>query len=176
MAEFLKLTSKSSIQKTHYDTLSISEDATHDEVRTSYRAAILNSHPDKLHGKSEPCAHHVSQETFLKVQEAWEVLGDTKSRSLYDTMLQASRQDEVASEVRLEEMELEDSGEVLELLHRCRCGDFFSIDSDELREMGFALDCDGNLEIIPSGSPLASVILPCSSCSLKIRLMIVVNS
>ncbi|KAK4858686.1 hypothetical protein QYF36_020482 [Acer negundo] len=40
-------------------------------------------------------------------------------------------------DVSLEDMMIEDNGEVLELVYPCRCADYFSVDSLELGQMGF---------------------------------------
>ncbi|XVF39965.1 hypothetical protein PTKIN_Ptkin01aG0075200 [Pterospermum kingtungense] len=109
-----------SIRETHYDILSVKQDASYDEIRTSYQSAILNSHPDKLHSDQES-----------------------------------------------------DDGEVIELFYHCQCGDHFSVDSSELGKMGYALLRNGT-EIslrTPDALP-ASVVLPCGSCSLLVRLTI----
>ncbi|XWS24260.1 hypothetical protein CRYUN_Cryun28dG0085600 [Craigia yunnanensis] len=157
-----------STRETHYDLLSVKEDASYEEIRTSYRSAILNSHPDKLH------SDHESGDRFLRVQKAWEILSDPKSRAVYDSELRDSRQDMMTSEdISLEDMMIEDAGEVMELFYQCRCGDHFSVDSLELGKMGYTLLRDG-AEIslrTPDALP-ASVVLPCGSCSLLVRLMI----
>ncbi|EOY14517.1 hypothetical protein QUC31_000067 [Theobroma cacao] len=157
-----------SIQETYYDILSVKEDASYEEIRTSYRSAILNSHPDKLH------SDHESGDRFLRVQKAWEILGDAKSRAVYDSELRISRQDVVASEdISLEDMMIEDAGEVIELFYQCRCGDHFSVDSSELGKMGYTLLRDGTEISLRTPDALqASVVLPCGSCSLLVRLMI----
>ncbi|GMI78616.1 hypothetical protein like AT4G10130 [Hibiscus trionum] len=157
-----------SIRETHYDVLSVKEDSSYDEIRTSYRNAILNSHPDKLNSDYE------SGERFLRVQKAWEILSDPNLRTVYDRELRDSRQDVVASEdIGLDDMMIEDAGEVMELYYQCRCGDHFSVDSLELTKIGYTLLRDG-IEIFvrtPDALP-ASVVLPCGSCSLLVRLMI----
>ncbi|XP_024971845.1 DPH4 homolog [Cynara cardunculus var. scolymus] len=161
------------LRQTHYDVLGVKEDASQEEVRTSYRSALLCSHPDKLHKISSD--HNDPRVRFLEIQTAWEILGDVKSRTLYDRELQVSRQDEVtADEVELEDLMVDASGDVVELFYQCRCGDYFSLDSSELREMGFQLLTEGNKIALqaPDNTPLASIILPCGSCSLKIRLII----
>lgn len=90
-------------QETHYGILSVKEDASYDEIWVSYRSAILNSHPDKQLSENE------SGDNFLKVQKAWEILSNPKSRAVYDSDLRASREDSVAAEdVSLEEMMAED--------------------------------------------------------------------
>ncbi|XXG40210.1 hypothetical protein AAC387_Pa01g0986 [Persea americana] len=168
------LAGKTSIQKTHYDILSIKEDSGHDEIRASYRAAVLDTHPDKLQGRFEVFERCQDlQERFLLVQKAWEILGDPKSRAIYDNELQALRQDsEIADDVKMEEMTVEDDGDVVELFYQCRCGDYFSINSVELTEMGFSFNGQGRKISWTIDSTLASVVLPCGSCSLKIRLVI----
>ncbi|XP_057546048.1 uncharacterized protein LOC130825039 isoform X1 [Amaranthus tricolor] len=169
-----------STSETYYDILHIKEDATYDEIRQSYRLALLHSHPDKLHKSIEmPNSGEDVEHKFMKVQKAWETLGDSRSRALYDNKLRNLRCDElVADDVSFEDMIVEDAREALEFCHQCRCGDYFSISWPELEEMGYELYRDekdeisvGTTEDLP-----ASVIIPCSSCSLKIRLCISTNS
>ncbi|KAK9220182.1 hypothetical protein WN943_008830 [Citrus x changshan-huyou] len=163
------------IEETHYDILSVRVDASYEEIRTGYRSAILNYHPDKLQNTSELSDHdHESGDRFLKVQKAWEILSNSRSRAVYDSELRASRQGMIAAEdVSLEDMMIEENGEVLDLFYQCRCGDCFSIDSMELDDMGYTLLKNGNKISLqsPDTSP-ASVILPCGSCSLHVRLLV----
>ncbi|KAF5955645.1 hypothetical protein HYC85_008501 [Camellia sinensis] len=123
------------------DKVGVREDANYEEIRTSYRSAILDSHPDKLQKTSETSfPNHESGNRFLEVQRAWEILSNSKSRVAYDSELQASWHDFVAAEdVGLEDLTVENTGEFLELFYQCRCGDYFSIDSSELEEMGLGL-------------------------------------
>ncbi|KAL6215505.1 hypothetical protein ACLB2K_014935 [Fragaria x ananassa] len=159
-----------SIRETHYDILSVKEDANYEDIRTSYRYAILNSLPDKLQATSE------SGDRFLKVQKAWEILSDSRSRALYDNMLIASRHDtSVADDISLEDVMAEDAGEeeVIQLFHQCRCGDYYFVDSSELEKMGYSLLRDGSrLYFVAQNALPASLILPCGSCSLKVRILI----
>ncbi|KAJ6320858.1 hypothetical protein OIU76_003217 [Salix suchowensis] len=111
---------------------------------------------------------------FMKMQKAWEILGNSMSRALYDSKLRALRQDsEVSEDISLEEMMVEDNGEIFEMFYQCRCGDYFSIDSSEFEKMGYTLsrdECWISIET-PDAFP-ASVVLPCGSCSLQVRLLI----
>ncbi|KAG6624688.1 DPH4 homolog [Carya illinoinensis] len=163
------------IVETHYNILSVKEDASYEEIRTSYRSAILNSHPDKLQKTSETSdPDQELRERFLKVQRAWEVLSNLRLRAVYDSELRDLRQDAVAADdISLEDMMVEDSGDALELFYQCRCGDYFSVDSLELGKMGYVLLREGNkISLQTPDASLASVVLPCGSCSLKIRLLI----
>lgn len=171
---------KNSIQETHYHILSVKEDAAYEEIRTSYRSALLNNHPDKLQNTSA-VSHHENEQgaSFLKVQKAWEILSNSKSRALYDQELQAFRRDTMTAEdVSLEDMMVEGIGDGIELFYQCRCGDYYSVDSLELEKMGFPLLKNGNkvsLETRDANSQ-AVVVLPCGSCSLKVRLLINADS
>ncbi|XP_010524539.1 PREDICTED: DPH4 homolog [Tarenaya hassleriana] len=162
------------LHETHYDILSVREDASYEEIRASYRSAILHSHPDKLTNSHETS----SDDRFLKIQKAWEILGDANQRAVYNYNLLSSRQEDgvTADEIRIEDMAVEnggEGGEVLELYYQCRCGDYFSVDSSELETMGFELSRgDGCVHVRRPGELTASVVLPCGSCSLKVRMWI----
>ncbi|MQL98242.1 hypothetical protein Taro_030948 [Colocasia esculenta] len=158
-------------EETYYDVLGAKEDASHDEIRAHYKAALLNSHPDKVSTKQK---FEQAHERFLKIQKAWEVLGDTVSKGIYDRELKIGRSEllVVADEVELEEMNLNGSIGAVELVYPCRCGDNFYITSDELEEMGILLLGEQGLEILEANVAPVSITVPCSSCSLKISLTI----
>lgn len=161
------------LKRTLYEVLSVEEDASYEEIRASYRAKVLSHHPDKLRVAASEMTYPDKTE-FLEIQEAWEILSDARSKRQYDRELRASRQDVlVAEDVSLEEMMVEDVGEVLQLFYTCRCGDYFSIDSQEVEEMGYPLVRDGSRMSLKISSSLpASVVIPCGSCSLRIRLVV----
>ncbi|KAK3133534.1 hypothetical protein QOZ80_6AG0537760 [Eleusine coracana subsp. coracana] len=162
------------IQKTLYEVLSVSEDARYDEIRAAYKSAALNTHPDKAQTTGEPSVPSDEQQEFLSVQKAWEILRHPNSRAEYDKQLQSSRQniEIIASEIEVGDMMVENTDDTVELLHPCRCGDYFSITSCELGEMGILITADGEVELQTSDSVSASIVLGCGSCSLKIRLVI----
>ncbi|KAK7269210.1 hypothetical protein RIF29_21928 [Crotalaria pallida] len=167
------------LQETHYEVLNVKEDASYEEIRASYRGAALSLHPDKLLKMSETSSdNQTAQDRFLKVQKAWEVLGDSSSRLCYDNEMRRSRLDilaaDVAEDVSLEDMIVEDDGDALQLLYQCRCGDYFSVNSLELRKMGYSLFREGSsISVLNVDDTLpGSVILPCGSCSLRASLVI----
>lgn len=171
--------SNSLSQKTHYEIIGIKEDASHDEVRKTYRSAILNYHPDKH--QTTPKSSKPEQESgnrFLELQKAWEILSNPTSRALYDNELRTLRQDAVTAEdVSLEDLSIEDAEDCLELSYPCRCGDYFSVHCSELEEMGCRLSRNGGkISVQTPGSVGVSVILPCGSCSLKVRLLLDANT
>ncbi|KAK3028270.1 hypothetical protein RJ639_037604 [Escallonia herrerae] len=105
---------------------------------------------------------------------AWEFLGNIQSRGVYVTKLRELRQDAIASEdIIFEDLMVEDAGDVVEFFYQCRCSDYYSIDSLELGEMGFVLSRDRSTISLQSRNALpTSVVLPCGSCSLKVRLFL----
>lgn len=66
-----------------YETLSVSKDATEQDIKKSYRKLCLKHHPDKLVNKSEQEISESKQE-FEKVQFAHLILSDEKKRKRYD--------------------------------------------------------------------------------------------
>lgn len=165
-------------QRTYYEILSVSEDASIDEIRTGYRTALLSTHPDKLLKHPDLSGSHNNEQQFLIVQKAWEVLSNAQSKSQYDKELAASRRkiDVIGNEIELDDMNLEiNSDSVYELVYPCRCGDYFGISSVELNEMGVLLSENGEVQINGCNFVPVLVILQCGSCSLKVRLSIEAN-
>lgn len=109
-------------------------------------------------------------------KRAWEFLSDPRSRANYDLELRASSHAvEVADdEIRLDEMSVEDFEDSNEFFYPCRFGDYFTVSSTDLKNMGFSLD--GTRRIVSSLSTTdivpSSILLRCASSSLKIRLTI----
>ncbi|GIG19590.1 hypothetical protein Cch01nite_03140 [Cellulomonas chitinilytica] len=62
---------------THYELLGVASDASDDDLRRAYRAAVRRAHPDT----------GGSAEQFAAVQAAWEVLSNPQRREAYDAEL-----------------------------------------------------------------------------------------
>lgn len=61
-----------------YQTLGVERDASPQEIRKAYRKQALLNHPDKNPGDPD------AEQRFLKIAEAFEVLGDENKRARYD--------------------------------------------------------------------------------------------
>ena len=62
----------------YYETLGISRNSSEQEIKQAYRRLAMKHHPDRN-------AHdHASEEKFKQVQEAYDVLSDSKKRHMYD--------------------------------------------------------------------------------------------
>lgn len=64
-------------RKTHYDTLKVSPNATHNEIKSAYYKLTLQYHPDK--NKSD-----TAREMFQDISNAYEVIGNYQTRKQYD--------------------------------------------------------------------------------------------
>src|SRR5579864_3591673 len=62
----------------YYGVLGVSRDAKADDIRKTYRKLARKYHPDLNPGDK------AAEERFKKVQEAYDVLSDTKKRQVYD--------------------------------------------------------------------------------------------
>jgi len=65
--------------KDYYKILSLSNNASTDEIKKEYRKLAMQYHPDRNHGKEE-----WANEKFKKINEAFSILGDPEKRRQYD--------------------------------------------------------------------------------------------
>jgi molecular chaperone DnaJ len=65
-------------EKDYYKILGISQNATEEEIKKSYRRVAMQYHPDRNPGNKE------SEEKFKAASEAYEVLRDPEKRQIYD--------------------------------------------------------------------------------------------
>jgi diphthamide biosynthesis protein 4 len=143
---------------THYQVLQVSHKASFEELKAAYRAVALKVHPDKNAPRTEghgSTATTERLESFIRVQQAWEVLGDPQRREAYDRYLAtlAARQEVYVNETilssDLEPSLLQDGTHAL--IWPCRCsGEYIVLDSD-------LHGCE--------------LLLPCTTCSLHIKVL-----
>jgi len=62
----------------YYETLSVSQDASAEEIKKAYRKLAMETHPDRSPGDAR------SEKRFIKINEAYCVLSDPGKRSQYD--------------------------------------------------------------------------------------------
>lgn len=69
--------------KTYYEVIKLPSSASADEIKTAFYSRSKQLHPDKL----DPGDHDIDE--FLQLKDAYEVLGNKKTRDLYDIYLGA---------------------------------------------------------------------------------------
>src|SRR5579863_4247460 len=62
----------------YYQTLGVARDASADDIRKAYRKLARKHHPDLNPGDK------AAEDRFKKVQEAYDILSDTKKKQMYD--------------------------------------------------------------------------------------------
>ncbi|KAF9532066.1 DnaJ domain-containing protein [Crepidotus variabilis] len=71
----------------YYNILSISQQATQDQIRQAYKKESLKTHPDRL-VNATPAETRRATERFQAVADAYYVLSDSKRRKEYDLLYQ----------------------------------------------------------------------------------------
>ncbi len=89
---------------TLYDTLSVAENATAEEIKRAYRKAVMRWHPDRNVGQE-----HVARAAFLDVRHAYAILSDPAQRQVYDAVFaeEMRRQEEQRRREEQEQAERE---------------------------------------------------------------------
>lgn len=65
-------------KRDYYEILSVSRNASEDEIKKSYRRLAMKYHPDRNSSNKE------SEEKFKEIKEAYEILTDSRKRAAYD--------------------------------------------------------------------------------------------
>lgn len=129
----------------YYEVLGCSEDSTQEEIKYAYRRRLLQFHPDK-NGAADV-------QEFHNVKEAWRILEHPQSRKKYDAACKQERLEKKEDKpvyARLSPDDLEESALDGTLFYRCRCGDYYFVERETLREKNaaFQVMCDGCTLII----------------------------
>lgn len=65
-------------KKDYYEVLGLKKGASEQDIKRAYKRLASKHHPDKNQGSKE------AEEKFKEIQEAYEVLGDSEKRAMYD--------------------------------------------------------------------------------------------
>ena len=140
-----------------YKILHCHENATQEELKSKYQELILKYHPDKS-GR-----HNDTTEIFVKINKAWNILGDPKVREQFDLrwnerclanswpIQEIVDITEFTALVSDTERQTEDDMNLEKYSYNCRCGGQFLLSSSDI-ELKFDIVC-------------------CDSCSLAIQVI-----
>lgn len=113
-----------------YVVLNISVCATDDEVKRAYQKELLKWHPDK-------CKSHAATNQFLKIQEAWSMIGNAEKKKLHDVTSSSAKQFRASDVISLGEFSL-----VNEMYsYPCRCSGVYEISMDDVNEGYNVVEC-----------------------------------
>ena len=131
--------------KTHYDILGVSRTATYEEIKATYHNLARQTHPDKVSSNG-------SQDSFRRLQSAWECLRQAETRQAYDEQLFLKEQKleskrQAAMTLSLSELEVghDDESDEHVYIYTCRCGEELQIWQDEMPALNesFLTECSG---------------------------------
>ncbi len=92
---------------TLYDTLSVLENATAEEIKRAYRKAVMRWHPDRNVGQEQ-----VARAAFLDIRNAYAILSDPAQRQVYDSVFAEEMKRQEAQRLREEQEQAEREAEL----------------------------------------------------------------
>lgn len=144
-----------------YAVLGVKRSATSAEIRAAYLDQVRRYHPDKVQQlRGSTAAVEVDADTasntndvIHKVNQAYVTLSDDSLRSQYDrklaTSASSSNQPRISATVEFEAFQPSETPESTMLFtYPCRCGSFYTIDEDQVRDLVELIGCSGCSEVI----------------------------
>jgi diphthamide biosynthesis protein 4 len=159
----------------HYKVLGVPPTASFDEIKKAFRQAALLHHPDKTGTDNDTDA-------FLKIQKAWDILSNPEARAVYDLQraaAEARAEVHITDTISVDNMESgrTEDGETM-VSWPCRCGGAYAVLEEELFSHQDILPTDdsGGGGVINqnnySNTNSSEVVVPCSTCSLHILVVL----
>lgn len=133
--------------QTFYSVLQVTDDATFEEIRKSYKNLVLTCHPDKCNDK---------EHEFISVTKAWEILSNTAKRKHYDAQLEFQKLQTfaVSEEVNINDFDRDDD---YNFYYICRCQNDYVLtkeDTDYLIKFVTCSGCSQTIEVIYGSNDL----------------------
>lgn len=119
--------------ESYYRILNCSEESSHEEIKRNYQKLVKEFHPDKF---SNHGGRLMTQERYLKIDEAWRTLRDKEFRKKYDASLAQSTlspdwEGLVYCRLKSSELEFDQENRVS---YPCRCGSYYFIEKDDIND------------------------------------------
>lgn len=117
----------------YYSILEVSPKASLEEIRKAYKRLALISHPDKCQG---------SDSKFLSITKAWDILGDSEKRKVYDANLEyeAIQSFAISDIVYIGDFESDDDGNYYYI---CRCQNDYVLTQEDVDYLMRYVTCSG---------------------------------
>ncbi|KAG2386276.1 hypothetical protein C9374_002722 [Naegleria lovaniensis] len=144
-----------------YDILQLPSHATLNEIKQQYKILAKLYHPDAASNNSSSTSHH---EKFIELQQAYELLRDSKKRRNYDKQFHLNKYHlekqyigNISDYVLLSEMRFNEMNDCCEM--DCRCGGLYIISMNDIAN-------NSNNETL---GYFKSYNINCNNCSLIIQ-------
>ena len=132
-----------------YEVLQVERACSAVEIKAAYQRLILVHHPDRKRPSSSSGVAAVAaaaDDEFLRIQQAWEVLGDASRRAEYDKRRARAAQTAtsiIAEAVPLGEFELQGQNPERWYSKTCRCGEDYEISVEDYQQGCTTVQCNG---------------------------------
>lgn len=146
-------------ESTYYETLGVSPEDSYEVIKVAFSALARKLHPDKTRTTTTTTTMTMTMtsttnNSFLRIQEAWETLRDTDARHAYDQdLLQASLTQKARDSKRValnwSAVEIAQDDETGQTLHvyDCRCGEALIVEDyteeEENKSTSIVMECPG---------------------------------
>ena len=117
----------------HYNVLSVSTNASVEEIKKAFRKLVIDTHPDKNKGR---------QNEFIAIKRAWEILSNPERRKIYDAKLefQTLQTFAISDQVSIDDFEIDDDGNYF---YCCRCQNDYAVTQEDAEYLVKYVSCSG---------------------------------
>ncbi|XP_013083276.2 DPH4 homolog [Biomphalaria glabrata] len=128
-----------------YEILNSRSGASMEEIKKSYISLVRLHHPDKKVQQQSHCSDMANSEMFIKIDRAWKILSDPKSRAQYDAMW---HERSLVQDLPIQEMVDFKEFDLDEKLYTypCRCGSLYVL-TDVESQFHFDIVCCGTCSL-----------------------------
>lgn len=131
-----------------YEVLEVDEACSAAVLKAAYQRLILVHHPDrKSRASPMPAAAAADAgDAFVRIQQAWEVLGDASRRAEHDKRQARATKTAttiIAETVPLGEFELQGQDPERWYSKTCRCGEDYEISVEDFQQGHTTVQCNG---------------------------------
>jgi len=156
-----------------YELLECKQNATQEELKSSYHRLLLIYHPDKCNSAIE---QNDRIDHFIKIQSAYKLLSNVQQRKEYDSLIKHIDLKHKATSLESGDMlhlgkDFEYDNDLSLFKLKCRCGSYYILSKNDLNSLMESSLSDTSSDLLNSQTLLVS--LQCDSCSLNVNVLII---